>query len=189
MFRNPDEKFIDEDLRHNPGLMNTAAEYAKNYSGNFQFMREARRRANREGVLPLQMARAVLNCMLAAGEQIEFEEGEEMEARPHLHIVKPAPPLQPARRSSFYVNHDLKRTFMFSTHRQAFKVHIIRSSYMLYRTAQHSLSLTGLQSYCQSHLSEHLMGLSNTIPDGYSLCNGCVQAQEAQTGMPLKVTG
>ena len=58
-------KYTDRDVREQPTLLGIAANYALHYEGEFQFMLDAQTMMRERGTLPVQVARGVLNCMLA----------------------------------------------------------------------------------------------------------------------------
>ena len=59
----PQIKYTDRDLREDVALHDRAEEYARNYTGEFQFLIDAKMSLERDGGLPTPVARGVLNCM------------------------------------------------------------------------------------------------------------------------------
>ena len=61
---NPDrEKFTDQDVRNYPELQQLAEQYARNYEGDFDYLRAARHAVKTRGSLGVTEARGVLNCL------------------------------------------------------------------------------------------------------------------------------
>ena len=58
-----DHRFTDRDVRENSNLYPIAAEYLRNYGGDFDFLVRAKRSLEAIGSLPLATVRGVLNCM------------------------------------------------------------------------------------------------------------------------------
>lgn len=56
-------KYQDRDLRDHPALYDLAVEYLKQYTGDFHFLRDAKRTVLTGLPLPMGVARGVLNCM------------------------------------------------------------------------------------------------------------------------------
>lgn len=54
--------YTDRQVRENAELMAFAVGYAGAYEGDFEFLVKARQYVEREGALPVQVARGVLNC-------------------------------------------------------------------------------------------------------------------------------
>lgn len=61
------ERFTDQDVRDSPSLYQTACNQAKDYRGDFDFMRRARRQMEMDNALTIGTARGVLNALLAQG--------------------------------------------------------------------------------------------------------------------------
>lgn len=59
----PETKYTDRDVRENDDLEERAYEYLDNYTGEFQFLVDAKMRLEMEEELPTPIIRGVLNCM------------------------------------------------------------------------------------------------------------------------------
>ena len=100
-------KFGDDDLMEFPELESFAMAYLREYTGDFEFMRDMQHDYGKHGSLTLPKMRGVLNCLLA---QVRYEERNRKPATQPLfdefgndlplvveEVIKPAAPVEAGR--------------------------------------------------------------------------------------------
>lgn len=179
------ERFTDAEVRRDPALLTTAVAYALAYEGDFQFMRDARSYAERNGTLSVLIARGVLNCAIRDPEWADQLPAPRPRPRPRLEVV-PEMPEEPDPHRLV----DLKPEWKFQFFRtqadypaapiRPYHFLDVENSYLRWTPGSES-AYYRLSSRCGQKASNSgwrygkglLIFTANEIPEGFRFCLQC----------------